>query len=274
MEVRGEKRGWPVGALARASGVTVRALHYYDETGLVPASERTRAGHRRYTAADARRLYRVRALHQLGFPLEEIRTMLDATVEEPAVLRHLLDAQLADLDLRVAKMAEVRGRIQALIEQLDGHDMPDPGQFLAALEATVPLVDAQAYLTQDQREAFARRSVQLGGDEIGALKAEWLQLVRQLRRLMGAGVAPGDPRARRLAGRWREIGATLRGATGDDRRISAAVAAMWRDNKTVIDQGMADRVSWLDAGDLVAVVEYVERAVSTTASGEAADDQR
>ena len=56
-------RLWSVGQLARAGGVTVRTLHYYEEIGLVPASERTASGHRRYTDADVRRLYQVRALH-------------------------------------------------------------------------------------------------------------------------------------------------------------------------------------------------------------------
>lgn len=137
----------------------------------------------------------------------------------------------------------------------------------------MPLVDAQAYLTQDQREALTRHSVQLGRDEIGTLKAQWLELVQQLRQLMREGVAPGDPRARRLAERWQEVGTTLRGPTGNDRRTSAAAAAMWRDNKTTIDQGIADRVPWLDAGDLIAVVEYVKRAASTTATGKTANDR-
>src|SRR5689334_476473 len=64
---------WSIGELARAGGVTVRTLRHYDEIGLVTASERTSAGHRRYTARDLRRLYRVRALRALGMSLEDIR---------------------------------------------------------------------------------------------------------------------------------------------------------------------------------------------------------
>lgn len=55
----GDQR-WSIGQLARASGVTVRTLHYYDQIGLVSPGERTAAGHRRYVEADVRRLYRVR----------------------------------------------------------------------------------------------------------------------------------------------------------------------------------------------------------------------
>ena len=48
---------WSVGELARATGVTVRALHHYDEVGLLAPSARTAAGHRRYSDEDLRRLY-------------------------------------------------------------------------------------------------------------------------------------------------------------------------------------------------------------------------
>jgi len=245
--------------LARASGVTVRALRYYDEIGLVPPSERTRAGHRRYTDTDIRRLYRVRALHQLGLSLAEIGTVLNAP-EDPAALRRLLVAQLADLNARAAAVAEQRSRVQALLDQVDGAGSPEPGQFLAVLETTVPLVDANAFLTARQREALVLRGRELGDDAIGALKAEWLGLVEQLREHLGDGVAAGDPRVRALAGRWQEIGAVLRGPTGGDGRLNTALTGVWRDHRTVIDQGMADRVAWLNAGDLVAVVEYVEQA--------------
>lgn len=37
---------WTVGELAERAGVTVRTLHHYDELGLVPPRERTRAGYR------------------------------------------------------------------------------------------------------------------------------------------------------------------------------------------------------------------------------------
>jgi DNA-binding transcriptional MerR regulator len=239
--------------------MTVRTLHYYDEIGLVPASERTRAGHRRYTDVDVRRLYRVRALHQLGLSLDEIGAVLNGP-DDPAALRHLLVAQVADLNARAAEIAELRRRVQALLDQIDGPGMPGAGQFLAVLEMTVPFVDAHAYLTPRQREALVRRGQELGAEAVGTLRAEWLGLVEQLRTFLRDGVAAGDPRVRALVDRWQEIGAVMRGPTGADGRLNTALAAVWRDHRTVIDQGMADRVTWLDAGDLVAVVEYVELA--------------
>ena len=62
-----------VGELARRTGLTIRALHHYDEIGLVRPSRHSEAGYRLYTSADIARLQQVVSLRQLGFSLEEIR---------------------------------------------------------------------------------------------------------------------------------------------------------------------------------------------------------
>lgn len=73
-------QAWRVGALASATGLTVRALHYYDQIGLLRPSRRSAAGHRLYDAADVARLYRLSLLRRLGFPLDQITGVL----EDPA----------------------------------------------------------------------------------------------------------------------------------------------------------------------------------------------
>ena len=89
------EQAWKVGALARAAGLSVRALHYYDHIGLLTPSRRTAAGHRLYDGGDVARLYRISLLRRLGFPLEQIASVL----EDPkwqlatAVDRHLNDTQ-------------------------------------------------------------------------------------------------------------------------------------------------------------------------------------
>ena len=68
---------WKIGALARSTGLTVRALHHYDHIGLLTPSGRTDAGHRVYSAGDVARLYRISLLRRLGFPLGQIAAVLD-----------------------------------------------------------------------------------------------------------------------------------------------------------------------------------------------------
>jgi DNA-binding transcriptional MerR regulator len=57
--------------MAELTGVTVRTLHHYDETGLVQPSVRTAAGYRAYSAGDVERLRDVIAYRRLGFGLPE-----------------------------------------------------------------------------------------------------------------------------------------------------------------------------------------------------------
>src|SRR4051812_50109878 len=78
---------WTVGELARLAGVTVRTLHHYDRIGLVRPSERTAAGYRSYDERDLDRLHQVLVYRELGFPLEEVATLLDDPDADP--LAHL-----------------------------------------------------------------------------------------------------------------------------------------------------------------------------------------
>ena len=59
--------GMKVGQLAKRTGVSVRALHYYDEIGLLQPSTLTKSGHRLYGPAELVRLQQIKSLRQLGF---------------------------------------------------------------------------------------------------------------------------------------------------------------------------------------------------------------
>ena len=63
--------------VAKLTGVSVRALHYYDEIGLLVPSARTGAGYRIYDDTDLLRLQQILIGRELGLSLEEIRRFLD-----------------------------------------------------------------------------------------------------------------------------------------------------------------------------------------------------
>ena len=120
-----------VGELAEASGLTVRTLHYYEEIGLLVASERSEAGHRLYTAADVERLYRICLLRRLGLPLSEIARSLD----DPAwSLQASMAAHLRDLERRLEAMAELRGRLAHLVGRITTTSGPLTEDLLGVLE--------------------------------------------------------------------------------------------------------------------------------------------
>jgi DNA-binding transcriptional MerR regulator len=122
---------WKVGALARATGVTVRTLHYYDQIGLLMPSRRSSAGHRLYDAADVARLYRISLLRRLSFPLDQIAGVLGDPEWQlaPAVDRHLSHTQD-----RAAMTARLCTRLAAMAAELARHDNPSPEQLFSTLE--------------------------------------------------------------------------------------------------------------------------------------------
>src|SRR4051794_28939629 len=123
--------GRRVGALASATGLTVRTLHYYEEIGLLVASGRSEAGHRLYSDADVERLYRISLLRRLGLPLDEIGRALD----DPAwSLRAAMAAHLGELDRRVEASARLRARLAHLVASVGQSEGPLSDDLLKVLE--------------------------------------------------------------------------------------------------------------------------------------------
>ena len=64
--------------VSKISGVSIRALHYYDHIGLLPATEVTDAGYRLYDETALERLQHILLFKELEFPLKDIRDILDS----------------------------------------------------------------------------------------------------------------------------------------------------------------------------------------------------
>ena len=95
---------YQIGEVCQQTGLTQRALHYYDEIGLLVPSERLTGGQRLYTAADVERIKQIKSLKQLlGLSLSEIKRILDA---EEARARYLTAAETAADPVRRKKALE------------------------------------------------------------------------------------------------------------------------------------------------------------------------
>jgi MerR family transcriptional regulator, thiopeptide resistance regulator len=108
---------WTVGELARLAGVTVRTLHHYDRIGLVRPSERTSAGYRSYDVRDLDRLQQALVYRELGFPLEEVATLLDDPDADPAA--HLRRQHL----LLRERLERTRAMVAAVEKEMEARAM-------------------------------------------------------------------------------------------------------------------------------------------------------
>ncbi|TKJ23443.1 MerR family transcriptional regulator [Blastococcus sp. CCUG 61487] len=102
-----------VGEVAALAGVTVRTLHHYDRIGLLSPSGRTAAGYRQYAPADLDRLHAVLLYRELGFPLEEVATLLSGDVDPAEHLRRQHRLLRDRLERTQAMVAAVEKEMEA-----------------------------------------------------------------------------------------------------------------------------------------------------------------
>ena len=102
-----------IGALARRTGVSVRTIRFWCDSGVVPATTRSAAGHRLYDARALARVELVATLRELGLGLSEIRAVLEerSTVSEVASIHmRALDAEIRALRLHRAVLSVIASR--------------------------------------------------------------------------------------------------------------------------------------------------------------------
>ena len=191
-----------IGDLARASGVTVRALRHWEELGLLSAG-RAANGYRRYDEADLDRVRSVAAWRDLGLSLDDIRRGLVAGVDSQQLLEHR--ARL------VAEAARLLAQADAVDRALEGRSMGielDPAEVAAVFGEDDPgRHAAEARERWGDTEAFeeSRRRVSSYG------KQDWLRMRAEqedLEQRMAAAMAAGDDGAelarehQALVSRW------------------------------------------------------------------------
>lgn len=181
-----------VGELARLTGVTVRALHHYDEIGLVRPSQRTAAGYRLYADADVLRLHQVLLFRELGLPLEEIAAAIDEAGSQAELLRRhrevlvtkraRLDAMLVALDTRLA--AFEKGMTMKPEEVKSMFEGFDPSQYEEEAK--------QRWGHTDAYKESTRRVKQYSKADWDRYKQEVQAVAERIVERMRAGAPPTD----------------------------------------------------------------------------------
>ncbi|MFI9026473.1 MerR family transcriptional regulator [Streptomyces sp. NPDC053560] len=182
---------YTVGQVSGFAGVTVRALHHYDRTGLLSPSERSPAGYRQYGDADLARLQQILFYRELGFSLEEIKTVLadpEANVLARLRARHrLLTEQMAKLQ-RLAEVAE-----RAMEVQQTGVALTPEERFAVFGEVSFDLTYAtEAHLKWQHSEGHQRSMARAAAHT----KEDWARLMAESaawRQRLTAAFDAGEP---------------------------------------------------------------------------------
>ncbi len=190
-----------VGEVAELAGVTVRLLHHYDAIGVLSPSGRSDAGYRLYSYADLERLQEILVWRQLGFPLAEIKALLDdRTYGRAQALqrqRSLVESELGRLG------AVARALDEALAALADGTNVKETSMFEGfdnsqyEDEVRARWGDTEAYAQSAQRAAS------YGDAEWGLIHSQAEELNRSFVALHAAGEPADGAAARELAERHR-----------------------------------------------------------------------
>jgi len=147
-----------IGALARAAGVGIDTVRFYERAGLMPQARRTAAGYRHYSAADRDRLRFIRRAKALGFSLEEIAELLRLSEGRGgrAGIKALAERRLADLEQKLRELAALRDTLAHYAQRCSGHGPVEGCPIIEAL-VTPPTLEIHAWNTSTKLTPAATR---------------------------------------------------------------------------------------------------------------------
>jgi DNA-binding transcriptional MerR regulator len=110
---------YAIGEMARRAGYAVQTVRYYEQIGLMPVPPRTEGGQRRYSDELARRLLFIRHARDLGFTVEDVRSLLDLAArpdQSCASVDAIAETHLAAIDAKIASLKALRAEIGRMLE--------------------------------------------------------------------------------------------------------------------------------------------------------------
>ena len=111
-----------IGAAAKAAGVAIDTVRYYEREGLLSRAQRSAAGYRLFTGADVERLRFIRQAKALGFTLEDIAGLLRLQDGggSRATVRAKARQRIDELDRKIRELTAIRDALAALERRCHG----------------------------------------------------------------------------------------------------------------------------------------------------------
>lgn len=196
-----------ISEVARRTGLTPRALRFYEARGLVRPL-RTGAGRRLYGPGELARLHAVVALKRAGFPLSAIGRMLAGRSLD---LGRLIAAQLGEVDARAAELAAARALLLTVQSRIDRGEPIDVATFCSLIRTGEGQMEEQRwksvtdrYFTPEQKADFAKQMAQLPPDfSQEDYSAKWKDLGSRIKAALP--LDPRSDRARAFLAEWKAL---------------------------------------------------------------------
>lgn len=142
-----------IGQAAAAAGISERMIRHYEKIGLISPAARRESGYRDYDERDIHTLRFVGRARDLGFPLEEIRTLLALWHDRErssADVKSLALARAGELKRKARELDAMRRTLEQLAEGCHGDQRPD-----------CPIIDDLAFGADDEQHSEPHERVQV-----------------------------------------------------------------------------------------------------------------
>lgn len=113
-------RALTIGELAKATETKAETIRYYERAGLLRKPSRTTGNYRSYEPADVARLGFIRRARDLGFSLDQVRTLLALTDQKDqscAQVDVIAREHLAEVDAKIKSLKSLRRELDSIIQQ-------------------------------------------------------------------------------------------------------------------------------------------------------------
>ncbi|OAN57258.1 MerR family transcriptional regulator [Sphingomonas sp. TDK1] len=194
-----------IAEVSRRTGVSARALRFYEARGLLKPL-RTASGRRHYGAAALSTLHHILALKRAGLTLAQIQRLLNGRSQNLAAL---IDAQLAHLETQAAEIERSRQLLLQTKSRVERSEPIDVATFCSLIEQGERQMNSKAqwdavashYLTDAERGDFAATLATLpDGFDQAAYAARWKALGDRIKAALP--LDPASAAAQALLGEW------------------------------------------------------------------------
>ncbi|HEV8439532.1 MAG TPA: helix-turn-helix domain-containing protein [Methylomirabilota bacterium] len=117
----------PIGTLSERTGCNIETIRYYERIGLMPRTGRSDGGHRLYGEDHVKRLGFIRRSRELGFTLDQIRTLLrlvDGRRYTCAQVKRITVGHLEEIHRKVNDLRKIERVLRDMATQCDGGAVP------------------------------------------------------------------------------------------------------------------------------------------------------
>jgi len=133
-----DEKLFQVGDIAKAVGKTVRAIHHYEDLGLLRPHARSKGKFRLYDSHAVARVRWIGKLHDLGLSLAQIQEMITAWEASPsaptamAEMRAIYTQKLEETRTQIERLRGLERELEGSIRYLDTCDTCDPAELVDA----------------------------------------------------------------------------------------------------------------------------------------------